>query len=425
MALGVHVALLLCATTVTTGALAASAHTVPDPGRQGQLALTQRWAGTLTMPRGIANRVPMNLTVSLPQPGALAGTADTEWVYDHDNAGKQCVSQTETGLRWTHHPSGVATAEADGEGVNFYSLRGVIDSTGKLFAGNLTHAGTRGTFALSLGAPQTASACRPKPVPPPPPLPPPPLPLKTSPSTVWPLPQREARGSDTVELDPWRFDLTAAAGSSSPALDAAFSRYRKIFFPHPTASEAPAAGLLTLLTVHIVQVSTPLTLGVDESYNLTIDRTAGAAIHANTLFGAYHGLESMAQLIEFDFDSVSYKIRGLPLVIEDRPRFAWRELMVDTSRHFLPIPVLKIVVDSMVTTKLNALHLHLVDSQAFPLVLPSAPRLSKGAYSSQEQYEIPHSWLLWQRLCCRAVCADCSPSLPLLLNPPRNSRESQ
>jgi N-acetyl-beta-hexosaminidase len=348
------------------------------------------------MPRGIANRVPMNLTVSLPQSGALVGTADTDWVYDHDNAGKQCVRHAETGLSWTRRPSGVATAEADGEGNNFYSLRGVIDSTGKHFDGNLTHAGSRGTFHLSLDAPQIASACHAKPVPPPPPpLPPPPLPLKTNPSTVWPLPQREARGSDAVELNAQQFELTAAPGSTSPALEAAFNRYRTIFFPHHTASEAPTARLLTSLTVHIMQVSTPLTLGVDESYNLTIDRTAGAAIHANTLFGAYHGLESIAQLIEFDFDSVSYKIRGVPLVIEDRPRFAWRELMVDTSRHFLPVSVLKTVVDSMLTTKLNVLHLHLVDSQAFPLVLPSAPRLSKGAYSSQEQYEDLQSWFYY------------------------------
>ena len=62
-----------------------------------------------------------------------------------------------------------------------------------------------------------------------------------------------------------------------------------------------------------------------------------------------HALESVAQLIQFDFDSVSYAIRGVPLLIEDSPRFAWRELMVDTSRHFLPIPVLRVVVDSMVT----------------------------------------------------------------------------
>jgi hypothetical protein len=333
----------------------------------------------------------MNLTVSLPQPGALTGTADTTWVFDHDNAGNQCARHTETGLSWTRGSSGVATAAADGEGNNYYSLHGVIDSTGKHFDGNLTHAGTRGIFRLSLDAPQIASDCHAKPVsPPPPPLPPPPLPQKTSLSRVWPLPQRETRGLDAIELDAKRFELTAAPGSSSLALESAFNRYRAIFFPHPTdGSGAPTAGLLTSLTVQILQASPlDLTLGVDESYNLTIDRTAGAIIHANTLFGAYHGLESIAQLIEFDFDSVSYKIRGVPLVIEDRPRFAWRELMVDTSRHFLPIPVLKIVVDSMVTAKLNVLHLHLVDSQAFPLVLPSAPRLSKGAYSTQEQYDI-------------------------------------
>ena len=191
-----------------------------------------------------------------------------------------------------------------------------------------------------------------------------------------------------VQLDAQRFRLAAAPGSSTPALEAALDRYRTIFFPHRTASRAPTAGQLSLLTVHVLHRSIPLTVGVDESYNLTIDHTTGATIYANTVFGAYHGLESVAQLIEFDFDSVSFHIRGVPLAIEDRPRFTWRELMVDTSRHFLPVPVLKNVVASMVTAKLNTLHLHLVDSQAFPLVLPSAPRLSKGAYSDQEQYEI-------------------------------------
>jgi hexosaminidase len=62
--------------------------------------------------------------------------------------------------------------------------------------------------------------------------------------------------------------------------------------------------------------------------------------------------------------------------------------MVDTARHFLSIPVLRRVVDSMITTKLNTLHVHLVDTQAFPLVLPSAPALSRGAYSNDEKYSL-------------------------------------
>lgn len=82
----------------------------------------------------------------------------------------------------------------------------------------------------------------------------------------------------------------------------------------------------------------------------------------------------------------AYKIQGVPLVISDRPRFPWRELMVDTARHYLPLPLLRDIVASMTTAKLNVLHLHLVDSQAFPLVLPSAPLLSRGAYSPPERY---------------------------------------
>jgi len=81
-------------------------------------------------------------------------------------------------------------------------------------------------------------------------------------------------------------------------------------------------------------------------------------------------------------------VQGVPLRIVDEPRFSWRELMVDTSRHFLPPRVLRTVVDSMGTAKLNVLHLHLVDSQAFPLVLPSAPRLARGAYSPPERYSL-------------------------------------
>ena len=189
-------------------------------------------------------------------------------------------------------------------------------------------------FLLGASAAAAAGSSRAKPVPPSLP-PPPPRPVKSTLARVWPLPQHEARGLDVVQLDAQRFELRAAPGSSTPALDAAFDRYQSIFFPHPTAADgATRTGLLASLTVHISRPSTPLSLGVDESYNLTIDRTAGAAIHAITLFGAYHGLESIAQLIEFDFDSVAYKIRGVPLAIEDRPRFSWRELMAPAPAKY-------------------------------------------------------------------------------------------
>jgi hypothetical protein len=258
-----------------------------------QQPLTVRWAGVLTMPRGIADAVPMNLTVRLPSPTAATGSATASWVYDHDNSGHPCVHHAEAGLAWSHtRATGHATATADGEGESFYSLRGLIDPTGKRFTGNLTHAGTRGTFHLTLGAPQIASTCHAKPAPPPPPLPPPPLPDVTTPATVWPLPQRESRGADAVQIDPHHFQLVAAPGSSTATLVDAFARYRAIFFPHPTAPAAPAAataaaqGLLASVTVHVANPSAPLTLGVNESYSLTIGTAGDATIRAATVFGA-------------------------------------------------------------------------------------------------------------------------------------------
>ena len=97
-------------------------------------------------------------------------------------------------------------------------------------------------------------------------------------------------------------------------------------------------------------------------------------------------LATLAQLLRYDFDAMAYKIVGVPLRIVDAPRFAWRELMVDTARHFLPLSVLRRTVDAMEAAKLNTLHLHLVDQQAFPLVPPSRPLLSHGAYSPNERY---------------------------------------
>ena len=57
------------------------------------------------------------------------------------------------------------------------------------------------------------------------------------------------------------------------------------------------------------------------------------AIEAETIFGVYHALETMTQLLHFDFAAERYRIQGVPLRITDAPRFAWRELMVDTSRR--------------------------------------------------------------------------------------------
>jgi len=69
-------------------------------------------------------------------------------------------------------------------------------------------------------------------------------------------------------------------------------------------------------------------------------------------------------------------MRGLPLTIDDGPQFLWRGLMIDTSRHFLPIASIKKAIDGMLYSKLNVLHWHIVDEDAFPMFVPTVPELS-------------------------------------------------
>jgi len=61
--------------------------------------------------------------------------------------------------------------------------------------------------------------------------------------------------------------------------------------------------------------------------------------------------------------------------------------MLDTSRHFLPVSSIKRTIDGMRITKLNILHLHLTDSESFPLYIQPYHNISEyGAYSQSEVY---------------------------------------
>ena len=80
------------------------------------------------------------------------------------------------------------------------------------------------------------------------------------------------------------------------------------------------------------------------------------------------------------------QMRGLPWSITDAPRFAHRGVLLDTSRHFLPISTLEQHIDTMGFNKLNLLHLHLVDAVSFPFASAAAPALVRGAYSLEETY---------------------------------------
>jgi len=119
---------------------------------------------------------------------------------------------------------------------------------------------------------------------------------------------------------------------------------------------------------------------------LDIPTSGKATLSAQTVYGALRGLETFSQLVQFSFDAESYSVSFVPWKIKDAPRFPWRGLMMDTSRHFQTIKSIKQMIDSLVYAKINVLHWHMSDSQSFPMESKTSPKLWEGAYSPQERY---------------------------------------
>ncbi len=129
-------------------------------------------------------------------------------------------------------------------------------------------------------------------------------------------------------------------------------------------------------------------LDEDESYSLSVTPES-AEIDAENDLGAMHGLETLLQLVTPHGDGYI-----LPAVsITDRPRFRWRGLMIDCSRHFEPLPILERTLDAMAAVKLNVLHWHLTDDQGFRIESKEFPLLTaKGSdgffYTQAEAREL-------------------------------------
>jgi hexosaminidase len=125
-------------------------------------------------------------------------------------------------------------------------------------------------------------------------------------------------------------------------------------------------------------------LNEDESYSLEVSDKQ-ATLKAATVVGALRGLETFLQLPESDRDGYS-----IPRVeIQDKPRFRWRGLLFDSSRHFQPVEVIKRNLDGMAAVKLNVFHWHLTDDQGFRIESKKYPKLtgmgSDGLFYTQEQ----------------------------------------
>ncbi|HSY66019.1 MAG TPA: family 20 glycosylhydrolase [Terriglobales bacterium] len=125
-------------------------------------------------------------------------------------------------------------------------------------------------------------------------------------------------------------------------------------------------------------------LGEDESYSLVIGAT-GAKLDAVTTLGIMRGLQTFLQMVQTTSDGFAVSA----IAIQDMPRFPWRGLMIDVSRHFIPLDVLKRNLDGMAAVKLNVFHWHLSDNQGFRVESKKFPKLqemgSDGQYYTQDE----------------------------------------
>ncbi|MEO5581782.1 MAG: beta-N-acetylhexosaminidase, partial [Saprospiraceae bacterium] len=128
-------------------------------------------------------------------------------------------------------------------------------------------------------------------------------------------------------------------------------------------------------------LSTPTTALGNEGYTLSV-KPELISISANKPAGLFYGIQSLMQLVPLDTKSDAITIPSCD--ITDYPRFGWRGLMLDVSRHFFTVNEVKQYIDAMSMYKFNTLHLHLTDDNGWRVEIKSLPKLtSVGAWRAE------------------------------------------
>jgi hexosaminidase len=193
-----------------------------------------------------------------------------------------------------------------------------------------------------------------------------------------PVSQQLEQGSFTL---PKSIVIEAQQGLSQSAQDLKDHLSTATGYPVSVAANNPSA------TIRLVLNKTPdNTLGA-EGYTLSVTPKA-VTIKANQAAGVFYGVQTLLQLLPPDIESRQPVRRSswqVPCTtITDYPRFGWRGLMLDVSRHFFTKQQVKDFIDEMVKYKFNLLHMHLTDDEGWRVEIKSLPRLTQvGAWSAR------------------------------------------
>jgi len=130
----------------------------------------------------------------------------------------------------------------------------------------------------------------------------------------------------------------------------------------------------------------------DEAYKLQVIENHVKIIAAGSS-GFLYGVQSLRQLLPVEIESnkiiedIQWEIPNVK--ISDSPRFKWRGLMLDLSRHFFDKEYVKETIDALSLHKMNILHLHLVDDQGWRIEIKKYPKLTEVGAWRVDQEDIP------------------------------------
>ena len=200
--------------------------------------------------------------------------------------------------------------------------------------------------------------------------------------TLMPVPSSMTMGSGEFVID-GTFGVKLD-GFTEPRLQRARERFLRDLM-HETSIPMLKDLAVERFVVETKGASAPVQqLSEDESYHLEVTANGVRLTAANPL-GVMHGFQTFLQLVH-----VSPRGFVVPVVtIDDKPRFAWRGLMIDSGRHFMPLPVIERNLDAMEAVKLNVFHWHLSEDQGFRVESKRFPLLqmkgSDGLFYTQEE----------------------------------------
>ncbi|MEO6722685.1 MAG: beta-N-acetylhexosaminidase, partial [Ferruginibacter sp.] len=156
----------------------------------------------------------------------------------------------------------------------------------------------------------------------------------------------------------------------------------------PTGYSVTIAGQSSTPTIKLLINKTADASIGNEGYQLSV-KPEVITITANAPAGLFYGVQSLVQLFpkEIESDALVQQAQWqVPCVeITDYPRFGWRGLMFDVSRHFFTKNEVKDFIDQMARFKFNLLHWHLTDDEGWRIEIKSLPNLTKkGAWRADK-----------------------------------------